>query len=103
MTLESQLVPKTLCLLSRREKNLLEVHIDDVPLTALLDTEAHISAMSSDLRHRLRKIFTPSTLRVVRVADRQMPAVDGLYTARGTIADHTLAAMFTVLHTCPVN
>lgn len=81
--------------------NLLDVLVDGVAVRALIDTGAHISVMSSNLRRRLRKVLTPPMPRVVRVADGSTPLVAGMCTARVRIADHETAVMFTVLEQCP--
>lgn len=79
--------------------NLLDITVDSVPVRALIDTGAHISVMSADFRRRLRKVLTPATSRV-RVADGGTPTVDGLCTARVTIAGHSTPVQFTVLSSC---
>lgn len=86
----------TLC----TRKNLLEVQVDDIDVTALIDTGAHMSIMSSELRRRLRKVLTPPTSRVVRVADGSTPTVAGMCAARVTIAGRQTVVLFTVLDQC---
>ncbi|XP_077549380.1 uncharacterized protein LOC144162635 [Haemaphysalis longicornis] len=82
------------------EDNLLAVEIDGVPVNALIDTGAHISVMSAQLRSRLRKVLTPA-LSHVRVADGGTSAVAGMCTARVSIAGHPVTVMFFVLDKCP--
>ncbi|XP_077553321.1 uncharacterized protein LOC144168147 [Haemaphysalis longicornis] len=82
------------------EDNLLAVEIDGIPVNALIDTGAHISVMSAQLRSRLRKVLTPA-LSHVRVADGGTSAVAGMCTARVSIAGHPVTIMFFVLDKCP--
>ncbi|XP_077551149.1 uncharacterized protein LOC144164731 [Haemaphysalis longicornis] len=82
------------------EDNLLAVEIDGVPVIALIDTGAHISVMSAQLRSRLRKVLTPA-LSHVRVAGGGTSAVAGMCTARVSIAGHPVTVMFFVLDKCP--
>lgn len=55
------------------DQNLIAVEVDALPVTALIDTGAHISVMSADLRKRLKKVLTPAESRFVRVADGELP------------------------------
>lgn len=50
-------------------RNLIKVNVDGVPVTALIDTGAHVSVMGAQLRHRLKKVLTPAPSPVLRVAD----------------------------------
>lgn len=88
-----------LAVLARR--NLLAIHIDGVPVRALIDTGAQVSVMSSHLCRRLRKVLTPAPTAVLRVADGGTPPIIGLCTARVTISGHHTPVLFTVLDNCP--
>ena len=81
-------------------QNLIDVEVDGIPVTALVDTGAHISVMSSHIRDRLKKVLTPAPSRSVRVADGGAATVIGVCTARVTIAGHQTSVLFTVLTHC---
>lgn len=81
--------------------SLLEVQVDHVPVTALIDTGAHLSIMSASLRCRLQKIMTPSTTQAIRVADGGTVPVIGMCTARVSIAGRHAVVLFAVLACCP--
>lgn len=81
--------------------SLLEVKVDNVPVTALIDTGAHLSIMSAPLRRRLQKIMTPSTTQTIRVADGGAVQVIGMCTARVSIAGRHTVVLFAVLAHCP--
>lgn len=83
------------------DKNLLDVEVDGLPVTALIDTGAHISILSSDLRARLNKVLTPPESLFVRVASGATPAVLGMCTARVRFADRQTSVLFHVLAHCP--
>ncbi|XP_077519971.1 uncharacterized protein LOC144129769 [Amblyomma americanum] len=84
----------------RDPRNLLTIQVDRVSVSALVDTGAHISVMSSDLRSRLRKVLTPAPT-AVRVADGTTSPVLGLCAARVTISDRQTTVLFAVLNHCP--
>lgn len=77
------------------------MNVDGVPVTALIDTGAHVSVMSAQLRHRLKKVLTPAPSPVLRVADGGTPAVIGMCPARVSVADHHTSVLFYVLEHCP--
>lgn len=81
--------------------NLLDVQVDGVSVSALIDTGAHVSVMSADLRNRLKKILTPPTTPVVRVADGGTAPVIGMCAARVSFADRSTIVLFTVIAHCP--
>lgn len=80
---------------------MLDVDVDGVTISALVDTGAYISVMSSGLRRRLKKVVTPAVSHVVRVADGGTPTILGMCTARVTIASHPTTVLFAVLEQCP--
>lgn len=82
-------------------RNLLDIQVDDVTVTALIDTGAQISIMSAALRTQLRKVITPAIQSTVRVADGSSSAVLGMCTARVCIAGHQTIGLFAVLAQCP--
>lgn len=82
-------------------QNLLDVDVDGYPVTALIDTGAHISIMSAAFRRRLRKLLTPASACVVRVADGGTVPIVGMCTARVSIAGRHTPVLFTVLAHCP--
>lgn len=74
--------------------------VDGVPVRALIDTGAHISVISANLRTRLRKVLTPAVSHI-QVADGGTPAIAGMCTCRVSIADHDITVVFFVLENCP--
>lgn len=82
-------------------KNLVDVHVDGISLSALVDTGAHVSIISVHLCRRLRKVLTPPATEAVRVADGGTVPVIGMCTARIRIADRYIPVLFTVLQNCP--
>lgn len=83
------------------DQNLIAVEVDALPVTALIDTGAHISVMSADLRKRLKKVLTPAESRFVRVADGGTAAVLGMCAARVSVAGRHTSVLFHVLDHCP--
>lgn len=81
--------------------NLLDIEVDGVPVTSLVDTGAQLSVMSAALRRRLKKVLTPAVPCTVRVADGSTSPVLGMCTARVTIAGHYSVVLFIVLEHCP--
>lgn len=59
-------------------QNLLTVQVDHLPVTALIDSGAHISVTSADLQKRLQKVLTLAESRIVQVAHGVMPEILGM-------------------------
>lgn len=68
-------------------KSLMDVHVNCIYLTALVDTGAHVSVISVHLRRHLRKVLTPPATEAVRVVnDGTVPIIE-MCMARISIAD----------------
>lgn len=76
------------------------ISADDYPLTALVDTGADFSVMSSQLAGRLRKVVTPWTGPAIRSAGGHLLTPIGVCTARIKIRDAYFPACFLVLREC---
>lgn len=91
-------LPNLFTLPTRR--NVVNVEIDSLYVPALVDTEAHISVMSNQLRCHLKKILAPVASRVIKIADGAAPIILGMCTAQITVAGCNTSVLFAVLEWC---
>lgn len=78
--------PENLLLTTITNPITIDVHVQAVRVSALVDTGATILVMSSNLRRNLQKVMAPAVCSTLRVADEGTTTVAGMCTARVEIA-----------------
>lgn len=87
----------------RTRHNVIDVHVDGVPVTTLINTAAQMPVLSSTLHCRLHKVLTPALSAVIHAADAGTPAVVGMCTTHLSITSRHTSILFIVLSQCPHN